>query len=281
MALEGSTIIRFAPGATVFARGPGSLQFGADATRSGIVETPAAGPLAGVLRTLRSPTRLEWLVETARAECGLEPEEILSLVADLLSYRVLVTTPPSAALLVGRTPLGDALLSLLASARMQVRTPLRRESHERFLANSDRSLPLLVVDQLVSATHLAHLTRQRSGPIVPVSLVDARVFVGPVGMDRSGPCLHCAHLYHVDRDANWARVARAIRDNPPEPDPLVIAAGAAAAARVVRRICGAPDPPGVSAKHPARGLRLIVDPFGPEPEVQEELPPHPSCPVCY
>ncbi len=281
MVLERSTIIRFAPGATVFARGPGSVQFGVDATRSGIVETPSAPGLVSVLRALHAPTRLGSLLDSARATCGFGEEETLSLIADLLSYRILVTAPPRPALVIGRGPLRDALLPLLAGARLQARTPLLRESPERFLAACDPTLPLVVIDQIAAATHLAHVARRRTGPVLPVFLVDARVFIGPLGPDRGGPCLHCAHLYHLDRDANWAHVAGVFRHDQPLPDPLVVAAGAAATARVVRRLCAAPDPPGVSAEPPARGLRLTVDPFGPQPEVREHLAPHPRCPVCF
>ncbi|WP_115685131.1 hypothetical protein [Corynebacterium senegalense] len=280
-ALNGSTTLRFAPGATVIARGPASLQFGADATRSGIVETPAAPRLVPVLRALHTPTRLDRLIERAAADCGMTAEETTGLVADLVAYRVLLTDATPTALIIGRGPLAAALRPLLAAAGVRVRSPLHNEGPERFLAGSDDAAPLIVVDDLTTTAHLAHLTRNRGGAVLPVTLVDARVFAGPLSLGRGGPCLHCAHLYHLERDANWPAVLRLIRDARPLPDPLVVSAGAAAVARLARRLSGAPDPPGVSADYPARGTRVVVDPFGPVPWAAETLRPHPRCPVCY
>ncbi|WJY67516.1 hypothetical protein [Corynebacterium auris] len=276
-----SPIVQFAPGVTVVLRGPGTIQFGVDATRSGVIETPAAAELARTLQCLRFPTRVELLAERARRECGLSEHDTAGLVAELISYRVLVAAAPSPAALIGRGPLAAAIRPLLTAARIPVRAPLRGESSERFLDGCDPTLPLAVVDELATATILAHAARRRTGPVLSASLIDARVFLGPLGSGPAGPCLECAHLYHTDRDANWPRIVRRVRDNPAPPDPLVVAAGAAAAAGIIRRLCGAPDPPGVSAPAPRRGSLVIVDPFGPAPVTHQTLAPHPACPMCY
>ncbi|WP_342319191.1 hypothetical protein [Corynebacterium mayonis] len=276
MKLNESTFLRFAPGTTAVVRGPRSVQFGADATRSGVVDAPSAAALVKLLQELKSPTRLDTVLARAESVCGFTPEETMSLVNDLVAYRVLVAHTPRGALIIGRSAVSTALLQLLASARIHVRTLLPGESIDRFLSTTDPTAPMAVVDNPLSAMHLAHLTRHRPGPVISVTLVDARVFIGPLG-----PCLYCAHLYHVDRDANWLHVARMLREASPTPDPLVVSAGAAAVARIMRRLCGAPDPPGVSAPAPPRGTQIVVDPFAPEPISQHQLGPHPSCPVCF
>ncbi|SDS36925.1 hypothetical protein [Corynebacterium timonense] len=279
--MRDSTTVQFAPGATVLLRGPASIQFGIDATRSGVIETPVAAALADVLSCLRVPTRLDALAERARRACGLSENDTLSLVAELVSYRVLLTGTPRPVALIGRSPLAAAITPLLVAARIPVRAPLRGESPERFLDNCDPTIPLVVVDQLSAATIFAHALRRHTGPTFAASLIDARTFLGPLKTGHGGPCLHCTHLYHHDRDANWGRVTRQARANPTPPDPLVVAAGAAAAACIIRRLCGAPDPPGVSAPAPERGTFVVVDPFGPVPFTRDVLDPHPSCPVCY
>ncbi|MEX3505061.1 hypothetical protein [Corynebacterium sp. LK2510] len=270
------TTVRLAPGVAVILRGPTSIQFGADATRSGIVETPHAAELVALLREAREPTSVDDLVARACSECAMPEHEAASIIADLVAYRVLVDSPEHCALVIGRSALSSAVKPLLRGAHIEVRSPLPGESSERFLAAADETAPLLVVDQPLSASHLAHLTRRRVGAVVPATLVDARVIIGPIG-----PCLHCAHLYHVDRDANWPHVQRVLRESPTTPDPLVVAAGAAAAARVMRRLCAVPDPPGVSAPPLLRGTRIVVDPFAPATESVEVLRSHPRCPACF
>lgn len=281
MQLTNASRLQFVPGATAIVRGPHHLQFGLDATRSGIIEAADPERLAVVFRTLHSPTRLERFTALALRECGMDPEDTVNLVADLLSYRVLTTTAPAPALVLGRSPLATALRALLSPAGIQLRSPIPRETPEKFISQADPASAVIAVDQLTTARPLAHATSAHPGPVLAVSLIDARVHIGPLRLRRGDPCLYCTDLYHRDRDPHWSHVAAALHDASPTPDPLVVAAGATCAARLIRRLCGAPDPPGVSAPEPARGTRIIADPFGPTPVTQDVLPPHPDCPLCY
>ncbi|WP_156806856.1 hypothetical protein [Corynebacterium capitovis] len=249
-----------------------------DATRSGIIETPLASSLLPALETLHNPTTLEVFAQRADRDAGISLEAARSLVADLLSYRIVVSAPPRTLILLGSGPLADALTPALTHARLRVRRPLLGEPLPHFLASADPTAVLAIVDELAAAPLIAARSRHRTGPVVPISTVDSRVFIGPVGIGRSGPCPRCCHLYHRDRDSSWDRV---IGHAPTEPDPVVVLAGAAAAGRILRRLCAVPDPPGVSAPDVARGTRVIVDPYSPVPETHEVLSPHPSCPVCY
>lgn len=280
--LTPTTLLRLAPGARVLVRGRGALQFGLDATRSGIVETPVAEQLAPALEQLYSSTPAGDVL-AALGAAGASPEAARSLLDDLIAYRVVVAGGPAAALLlVGSGPLYDALSALLRNCGVTVRTALASEPYSRTLSSFDPSFPVAFVDELPRARDIARQSRHRSGVQLPVSAVDARVFIGPLGLGRSGPCLYCAHLYHRERDDQWEHVVgRAAASGAAGLDPVTVAAGAAAAATVLRRVCGVPDPPGVSAPAPARGELIVVDPYAPVPQSRAVLGPHPGCPVCY
>ena len=123
------------------------------------------------------------------------------------------------------------------------------------------------------------LASNRSGAIVPVTQVDARVFVGPVAAP-GGPCPVCARHYHLDRDPNWNIVV----ERAPlaaDTEAVSLAAGAAAAVLVARKLAGVPDPPGVGTGPVGPGHLVTVDPYGQVPVRAETLPPHPDCPSCY
>lgn len=278
--LTATTPIRLAPGVRVLVRGRGVLQFGLDATRCGVIDTSLAEHLQPVLERLSAPAPLGEVLD-ALAQAGMVPAAARNLIDELVAYRVIVAEHPLAVLLIGSSPLADALSTLLRASGITVRSPLASEPLSRALASADPSTPAAFVDQLPHARDIARLVRHRSGASLPVSTVDARVFIGPLGVGRAGPCLYCAHLYHAQRDAQWEHLVDALAAAPAQPDAVTTAAGAVAAATVLRRLAGVPDPPGVSAKAPARGEMLIADPFGPVPLVRSAHGPHPRCPVCY
>ncbi|QPK83724.1 hypothetical protein G7Y29_02680 [Corynebacterium qintianiae] len=280
MQLPPTTLIRFAPGAGVITRGRGALQFGLDATRSGVIETPLAGDVRPVLSRLRAPVSVADLL-SGLADAGMSEAAARSLVEELRAYRVIVADYSCAALLVGEGPLHDALSTLLRASGVTVRTQLAAEPLQRTLNSVDPSVPVVFVDQLHRARELAKNMRHLSAATLPVSAVDARVFIGPLGAGHPGPCLYCAHLYHAQRDEQWEHVVGRASGATARPDTVLTAAGAAAAAVVIRRLCGVPDPPGVSAAAPARGELIVADPFSPVPLTRTVLSPHPGCPVCY
>lgn len=269
--------VRFAPGVQVTQRGPNVLQFGADATRTGLVRAPDAASILPVLRSCGRPRRVDSLVGALAAH--MEPQAAESLVHDLIAYRILVPAARLKVLATGAGPLASRTAELLSASGVEVRFPLREETLPRFMFRNGRDCPLIAFNSGRQVGDLVSAKRTLDRPFVPVTQVDARVFIGPIAA-ASGPCPMCAHLYHVDRDSNWNHVVDQVALDQ-YTEPLSLAAGAAAAALVVRRLLGVPDAPGVSAPPPGAGTLTIVDPFAPTPVAVTTLPQHPDCPVCY
>lgn len=269
--------VRLAPGVQVFERGPNVLQFGADATRTGLVRTPDAAAIVPVLRSCARPRRVDSLV--AALAPHLDQPAAESLVYDLMAYRILVPVARLKALAAGTGALAAETAKLLGSCGVEVRFPVREEPLARFLSRSGRTDPLIAFNTARQVGDVIAATRTWARPVVPVTHVDARVFIGPVALN-SGPCAMCSHLYHIDRDGNWNHVVEHVAIDQ-HVEPLSLAAGAAAAALTVRRLLGVPDAPGVSAPPPGPGTLTIVDPFGPNPVTVTTVAPHPDCPVCY
>lgn len=273
------TRVRLADGVSVFQRGPKMLQFGMDATRTGIIETPYAPQLQPVLDAVAKPRQLRQLAADLRAIIGAEAAD--SLLADLLSYRIIVPITPSQLLVVGTSPLSQALSQLLQRCGPAVHTPKKYGSELEFLRAVDPWSPLVMVDSLSRASAMAKLAKTRSGPTVPVMLVDSKVVIGPLRLTPRDPCPACLNLYCLDQDAGWDATLHQLPAGPLQPDPVVLTAGAAAAAAYIRRVAGIADPPGIDAAPPAPGQVLVIDPFGQQMSAEHILRPHPRCQVCY
>lgn len=276
-----ATPVRLAPGVSVFVRAPHTLQFGLDATRTGIIETPYATELAQLIDGTLTPSSPNQLATSLQNRIQAAPGSAESLIADLLSYRILLPVTDLPVLVLGKTPLATELKAQLASSGVQVRVPYTPETEPDFVVTADQSAPLVLVDQLAHATQLAQLVKYRSGPTVAVSLLDSRVLIGPLRTSANDPCQACVQQHLRDRDAGWDKAATQLPKGPRSPDPVMVRAGAAAAAIFMRRVVGVPDPPGVSAPHPVPGEFHIVDPFGPVPLTVHQLERHPDCPVCF
>lgn len=269
--------IRLAPGVRPFLRAPTIVQFGADATRTGMITTPAARELVPVLQGLARPKTLRRATEAAASVVG--PDAARSLIDDLVSYRILVPVRSPAVLTVGHGELAAQVRTGLELAGLEVRAPLRGEALARFVLRQEPTLPLIAVNCAALLDDVNALASNRSGAIVPVTQVDARVFVGPVAAP-GGPCPVCARHYHLDRDPNWNIVV----ERAPlaaDTEAVSLAAGAAAAVLVARKLAGVPDPPGVGTGPVGPGHLVTVDPYGQVPVRAETLPPHPDCPSCY
>lgn len=271
------TRVKLAFGAHPFLRANNVIQFGADATRTGMVTTDNAEEVSALLAGLVRVRQLGWVVNQLSAAIGADAAR--SLADDLVSYRVLVPAAAPGVLLVGHGPLATALSAQLRDAGVQVRSPARNEALAKFLLRGDRWMPVAAVNATALFNELAAHTRQRQGPVVPVTQTDARVIVGPV-CARPGPCPLCVRLYLLDRDPNWP----VVEQHAPlsvKGEPAAAAAGAAVASVVLRRLAGVPDPPGVSAPAPRAGHLTVVDPFAPVPVAAAQLPPHPDCSLCF
>lgn len=277
--IHGHTRVQLAHGVSVIQRGPNMLQFGLDATRTGVIETPVAAELRPLLDGCRTPTRVAKLDEALQAH--IDAEAARSLVADLLSYRILVPADRPQVAMLGTSAVAKATAGILEDGGVTVRSPLRRESDMAFLAGMHQWVPLAVVDTLSRAQQAAFVVKQRTGPVLPVSAVDARVFVGPLHLGVGDACLNCLHLHLIDRDAGWEHAVATVPGGNLRPDPVVVAAGATVAATQLRRLAGVPDPPGVSAPPPVAGQVTVVDPFAPQPIAAIAVAQHPRCRVCF
>jgi len=278
---KSATPVRLAPGVSVFVRAPHTLQFGLDATRTGIIETPYATELAQLIDGTLEPISLHHLTRSLQSRIRAASGTAESLIADLLSYRIFVPVIDLPVLVLGKSPLAAELKSQLASSGIQVRVPLTPETEPDFVVAADQSAPLVLVDQLPHATQFAQLVKYRTGPTVAVSLFDSRVLIGPLRTSATDPCQACVQQYLRDRDAGWDTAAEHVPQGPRCPDPVLVRAGGAAAAVFIRRVAGVPDPPGVSAPHPVPGEFHVADPFAPVPLAVHQLQRHPDCPVCF
>lgn len=277
MGIQTNTRVKLAATAHPFVRADNVIQFGTDATRTGMIETERAEEVAACLSTLLRPRRLGAVREQLGELLGQEAAR--SLIDDLVSYRVVIPAAKPAVLLIGRGTLASAVTAHLHESGVEVRTPARNEALSKFLLRGERWAPVAAVNATPLLSELAALTRQHRGPVVPVTQADARVVVGPV-CGRPGPCPLCVRLYLLGRDPNWP----VVEDNVPlsvHGEPLAAAAGAALAAVALRRFAGVPDPPGVSAPALKAGSITVVDPFAPVPVHSSTLPPHPDCALCF
>lgn len=259
--INNNSRVKLAQGAHPFLRADNVMQFGTDATRTGLVTTEHAKDVAALLGVLMRPRRLGWVLEQLAELIGAEAAR--SLVDDLLSYRVLVPAVKPEVLLVGHGRLAAAVTARLRECGLDVRTQARNEPLSKFLLRGDTWVPVAAVNTTALLGELAALTRQRQGAVLPVTQVDARVVVGPV-CARPGPCPLCVRLYLLDRDPNWPVVEQRAPLSV-QGEPIAAAAGAAFAAVSLRRLAGVLDPPGVSAPKPNAGLLTVVDPFAPHP----------------
>lgn len=277
--IDGFGRVRLADGVSVFQRGPTMVQFGVDATRTGVLEVAQPAAAVRALTDAARPIALHALTAALREALGADASR--RIVADLVSYRLLVPAVAPHVVMLGTSPLAARLAALLHECRMAVHAPRKHQPDADFLAGCDERAPLVVVDQLARAGALARMVKHRPGPVVPVATVDSRVLIGPLREEPGNPCLRCINLHLAERDAGWERGVHASPHGPASPDPVVVAAGAAAAAVAIRRVAGAPDPPGVSAPRLQPGQLAVVDPFGPKLVTHHTWAPHPRCTVCY
>lgn len=226
--------IRLAPGVRPFLRAPTIVQFGADATRTGMITTPAARELVPVLQGLARPKTLRRAVEAAASVVG--PDAARSLIDDLVSYRILVPVRSPAVLTVGHGELAAQVRTGLELAGLEVRAPLRGEALARFVLRQEPTLPLIAVNCAALLDDVNALASNRSGAIVPVTQVDARVFVGPVAAPaRSGPGTSSP-------STRMARCRCGRRRCRPTPTARAATSGTAPARRAPRRRTAPPSP---------------------------------------
>ncbi len=277
--LDDSTLVTLGHGVRVLARGEDAVQFGVDATRSGVVETPLASALSRALGGTDWPLTVGTLKDRLVGECRVDTTSARTLIDDLWSYRILVPAEPAAVAVLGTSLLAREITRVLNACGAMVRIPLTNEDTADFMERQD-GVPVVVVDRAHEYLTHGRALKRHSGWLVPVLSYDSRVIVGPVARHGRYACAMCAYMHLQDRDEHFHHTSAALTQQPATMDPVVAAVGAAAAAVVVRRLCGMPDPPGVIAETPGIGWAAVVDPLGSQPVVDVDMAPHPQCPVC-
>lgn len=269
-----------APGVTVLVRDATHLQFGLDATRSGVIASPHAAQLAEIFGGLASPCTPELLIGAIVSQTGVDNAAARSLIDDLVAFRILIPPVRPTVYMVGSSPLAEVLEEHLHEAGFVVRSPRRDESDAVFMASTDPSVPTLVVDNLARSNITAGIMQSRLGLVLPVTLMDHRVIIGPMRNRGRGACIMCLHLTLTDLDHRWHAVATQAQEIPQRIDHSVAIAAAAEVSALLRRVDGAMVPPGVASATPAAGDYVVVDPFVTPYRTEATLGEHESCPVC-
>ncbi|GAB2499985.1 hypothetical protein CATRI_03125 [Corynebacterium atrinae] len=262
--------VRLAPGAHVFLRGQRAVQFGLDATRSGVVELAQAPLVVSELLKTRKPHTVAQVVHHL-STLGLSLAAARSLVDDLLAFEILVPVRAESVVLLGRGALAVTTSSLLEESGVRVRTPVRGESELSYLAKTDVSGPVLVVDRLAHARVMAPALARCARTWVSGAIVDKRGVVGPVRVTSRGACPLCVDLHRTDQDEFWHRVVTQLPGGPVAPDPVVVAATAVRLAVVTLDMLRGQAPP--------PGQTFTIDPYGMDEEAVWGT--HPRCPVCF
>lgn len=275
----------FAPGVRTIQRDKGCVQFGADATRVGIIETAQPDTLASALDKLpRVFSRADFSAATKPA--GLLLSAAHSLFDDLLAYGIIRSAAPNPVIVLGASPLATMLRNALAESNFVVRSPLPGEPEQTYLGMQnayDQNIPVVVVDRLAQATTMAPMLLSLARTWVPVSLVDATGIIGPVHVDGLGPCPLCAELHRTDRDPTWHAAAQGIsREQPTTGHHFPTAAAHATIAHVIvtlESLCGLSPPPGAPPHRVHPGQFSELDPYArPQHRVVDN---HPRCPECF
>ena len=275
----------FAPGVRVIQRDENCLQFGADATRVGIIETARPDALATALDNLpRVFERADFSAATKSA--GLANAAAHSLFDDLIAYGIIRSAAPNPVIVLGTSPLATMLRNALAESNFLVRSPLPGEPEETYMGmqNADESnIPLVVVDRLAQATTMAPMLLSLARTWIPVSLVDTTGIIGPVHIDGLGPCPLCAELHRTDRDPAWHAAALGLSTQQHKMGHhFPTAAAHAAVAQVIvvlESLYGLSPPPGSQPHRVHPGQFYELDPYArPQHRVLDN---HPRCPECF
>lgn len=276
---QGGELLQLTYGCQAVVREQGVVQFGADATRMGLIEVKGATEVAAVLNALAEPAPRARVIDRLR-DCGLGTMASSSLVADLVGYGIL--RPPVAGsylTILGDSALARQLRTMAQSDGFALRTPLEAESLRSYAENLDPDIPVVAVDFLEDPVDTANALDGHGLTWLPVSLLDSRGFIGPLRRGEQGPCPLCAHLHRVDADPRWHHVSQQLAQTPGIADPAALQAVAAQALIQIRKLAGRPLPPGASGATMLNGEVLEVDVYG--RNQQRFLTEHRRCPVCF
>lgn len=283
IATDATATLRLAPGIQVFIRDAGAIQFGLDATRTGVFELPPSSAadvdrVAAVLMRLLEPTPATDTLISLHA-VGLEFPVARGLINDLVAFRVVHRVEEVPVYLVGDSDLARATTRILHASGASVRRPVVDESEAHFIAAAHKSAPVVLVDRLPASRRLAPVLSRTRAVWLSGAVLDSHGVVGPVRLDGAGPCPLCVDLHRADSDPAWGPVLAQLDGSASSPDPAVVAATAACLATLTAQLAGLPGPPGVRREEPVAGAVTELDAAGVLRRYR--LDPHPRCPVCF
>lgn len=263
------THVFLAPSVSIVRRNQSAIQFGLDATRSGVMEVDSAelaDALAQVLRDISAPVPLSALVGQLRG-AGIAGAAVFSLIDDLLAYGILRELTQRTVLVLGRGSLHGIIVDLLEAAGFTARTQLRHDSDAAFL-DRDPVAPVIVINRFIHDPQLAARLAQRAPTVLSAMLIDAHGVIGPARTGGAGPCLMCVELARVGVDKQWHTLVRQQPRGPANPDPVVEAAVAA-------RVTGL-----LHSNVLEVGTIEEIDPYA-GTITRRIMRQHPLCPVCW
>lgn len=259
------------------------IQFGLDSTRAGIFPAPREliDALVPILRSLREP-RAKGQIISELTSAGLHPVAARGLLEDLLAHGVIRTqNKPRASAVIGNDPLADAISDLLEKIGMNVLRSTNFPSPDDFMDHIQRRTLVIVCNPRGIESGIEDRVNTH-GFLLPVRLIDAHGIIGPVRLERSGPCLACGDLYRTDSDPEWPALrAQSMLSGRPFPaTPHLIAATAAHASFVAQSLLSQPDNTyAVISPSLIPGDSLQVSAYS--TEKLPRLSAHPACPFCW
>ncbi|MEZ2121467.1 TOMM precursor leader peptide-binding protein [Corynebacterium sp. CCM 9203] len=283
---DNKNLIRLAPTVGVHLRLDGSLQFGLDARWAGVVDT-LPGDTARRVREIfssvtvpLSPDRLTGVLTTA----GVDPTAAVILVDELIGYGMLVPVAPENTRIgvLGEDCIADEVRELITGYGAEVSGRRPGERPGGFLRTFSPGAPVVITGAPDHLHELAEPVLQRGGDVIPVTVIDGRVVLGPIRFSGSGPCSFCAALHRIDTDPDAPREApRYANGSWVPPDPVIVRTAAAAAAALALRCAGLTTPsPGPERCLPPAGTVLTIDPHR-FTTTHDSLGVHPHCPACW
>ncbi|MCZ9309204.1 hypothetical protein ACUY3K_07540 [Corynebacterium uberis] len=255
------------------------VQFGLDATTAGVLHVDHAAQVVAALCPLADAPEELCTLSSRLVAAGMDAHDAAIVLSDLLAYGIIHPVPETpTVIIVGRSPLADALAALTDSLSFTVRRPLAQEDLRSYLSYSAPGTPVVLADQLAYTRTIAPAIVAGADIIIPAAIMDARGVVGPLRMWGSGPCPMCRDLHRSQADPGWHRVAPDYGPAAQRADPVLVAATAARAAAWLSILSGLPAPPGWPHSTPLPGDVITVDPYG--TTTASQCHTHRLCPLC-
>ena len=283
---ENGTLIQLAPTVGLHLRRNGALQFGVDSAWAGVIDTltpETTRRVHSLLTDTRSPVTDGELTE-ALVEAGVAPAETATLIDELLGYGVLVPVRGVTHRIgvLGENPLADGVRDLLVEHGVEVSGRLPGERPGGFLRTFAPGSPVVVTGAPDELPGLALPILQRGGDVIPVTVVDGRVVLGPLRLRGEGPCPLCLRLHQCDTDPDGPRDTFRFGDGGwLPPDPVVLHTAVTSTAALVLRCAGVTAPaPGPDRGFLSVGTVLTVDPHR-LTTGSVRYGTHPHCPECW